>query len=142
VEQAVHDRRAARVGEQFALVADQAARRRVEDEALAARPRGACRRISALRSLIFCTTTPECSSSTSMTTSSIGSRVSPFSPVLEDDARAAKCQLEAFAAHGLDQDAELQFAAAETTSRNPLSPGDPRCGARRCLPPPCRGGRG
>ena len=31
---------------------------------------------------------------------------------LEHDLRARHGQLEAFAAHGLDQDAELQFAAA------------------------------
>ena len=41
MEQAVHDRRAARVGQQFAVIADEAAGRRVEDEAQAAAARGA-----------------------------------------------------------------------------------------------------
>ena len=55
---------------------------------------------------------PACSESTSMMTSSIGSSSVPFARAAEDDARLADGQLEAFAPHGLDQDAELQFAAA------------------------------
>jgi hypothetical protein len=47
-----------------------------------------------------------------MMTSSTGSSFSPFLIGAEDDARAADGELEAFAAHGLDQDAELQLAAA------------------------------
>ena len=56
---------------------------------------------------------PECSSSTSMMTSSIGSSRWRGDRIdLEHDARARHGELEAFAAHGLDQDAELQLAAA------------------------------
>src|SRR6516164_2269012 len=73
VEQPVHDRGAARVGEQLAVIADEAARRRQEHEPHA----GRISVISALRSESFCTTMPACASSTSMTTSSIGSRSSP-----------------------------------------------------------------
>ena len=48
-----------------------------------------------------------------MMTSSIGSSLWRVVRVgLEDDLRARDGQLEAFAAHVLDQDAELQFAAA------------------------------
>ena len=46
-----------------------------------------------------------------MIASSIGSSVSPFSS-REDDARLADGELEALAPHRLDQDAELQLAAA------------------------------
>jgi hypothetical protein len=113
MEQAVHDGRAARVGQKFRLVADQAARRRVEDDALAAHPRGACRAFRRLRSESFCTTTPVYSSSTSMMTSSTGSSFSPVaSSVLEHHAGTADGQFEAFAAHGFDENAELQFATA------------------------------
>jgi hypothetical protein len=70
-----------------------------------------------LRSLIFCTTTPECSSSTSMTTSSIGSSSLAALVLLHDDARTRHGKLEAFAAHGLDQHGELQFAAAGDVER-------------------------
>jgi hypothetical protein len=59
------------------------------------------------------TITPVYSSSTSMTTSSIGSRISLGHVVLcIDHARARNAQLEAFAAHRLDEHAQLQFAAA------------------------------
>ena len=93
------------------LVADQAARRDVEAQARAAGARGAHLDELAFALDSFCTTMPVCSSSTSMMTSSIGSSFSPFSS-REHDARPADGQLEALAAHGLDQDAELQFAAA------------------------------
>ena len=56
---------------------------------------------------------PECSSSTSMITSSIGSSRLPVAgSVLNTTLRARDGELEALAAHGLDQDAELQLAAA------------------------------
>ena len=79
---------------------------------------GGCRRRGAVRPSrpcardIFCTTMPACSSSTSMTTSSIGSSRSPALVLLHDDARTRDGELEAFAAHGLDQHRQLQFAAA------------------------------
>jgi hypothetical protein len=56
-------------------------------------------------------TTPVYSSSTSITTSSIGSSVWPFSSARQH-LRARERKFEAFAAHGFDQHAELQFAAA------------------------------
>ena len=55
---------------------------------------------------------PECSSSTSITTSSIGSSSSPVVVLAQQHLRPRHRQFKAFAAHGLDQDAELQFAAA------------------------------
>ena len=61
--------------------------------------------------VIFSTTAPVYSSSTSMVTSSIGSSCWPSS-LAEEDAGARDRQLEALAAHVLDQDAHLQLAAA------------------------------
>ena len=52
-----------------------------------------------------------------MVTSSIGSSRSPFALGLEQHARTADRDLEAFAAHRLDQHAELQFAAARDLER-------------------------
>ena len=113
VEQPVHDGGAARVGEQLALVADQAARRRVEHQ-----PQAVAAGRLHLQHLGFA-----------------------FGHLLHDDAgmnfvdvdddfldrlqlfaclrvlaqqhlRPRHRELEALAPHGLDQDAELQFAAA------------------------------
>jgi hypothetical protein len=75
---------------------------------------------SALRADSFSMTTPVYSSSTSMTTSSIGSRRSPFSAGLIDHARTRDGDFEAFAAHVLDQHAQLQFAAAGDFDRRPF----------------------
>jgi hypothetical protein len=48
-----------------------------------------------------------------MTTSSIGSNSSPVvSSSVHDDARTRDGKLEAFAAHGFDQNRQLQFATA------------------------------
>ncbi len=47
-----------------------------------------------------------------MTTSSIGSSRLAVLVLLHHHARARDGKFEAFAAHGLDQDGELQFAAA------------------------------
>ena len=58
-------------------------------------------------------TTPTCSSGTSMITCSIGSHELVVD-ALEDDLRARHLELEALAAHRLDQDAEVQLAAAAT----------------------------
>ena len=55
---------------------------------------------------------PECSSSRSMTTSSIGSSSSPSVVAAEQHLGPRHGKLEALAAHGLDQNAELQLAAA------------------------------
>ena len=47
-----------------------------------------------------------------MTTSSIGSRISPFVLAAEQHLRPRHAELETLAAHRLDQDRKLQFAAA------------------------------
>ena len=52
-----------------------------------------------------------------MTTSSIGSSSSPLLVLLHDDARTRHGELEAFAAHRLDQHGKLQFAAAGDEER-------------------------
>jgi hypothetical protein len=68
--------------------------------------------ISPLRSESFCTTTPE------MLVVDVDDdfldrlQLCRLSSVLEHDARAADGEFEAFAAHVLDQNAQLQFAAA------------------------------
>ena len=66
VKQAVHHRGAARVGQQLAMIADQAARRRIEDQPHAAAAGGTHLDQLALALGSFCTTTPACSSSTSI----------------------------------------------------------------------------
>ena len=61
--------------------------------------------------------------------------------VAEDDARLADGELEALAAHRLDQDAELQLAAAgDLEGVLVVALGD--ASARRCPPPRAAGGRG
>ena len=66
---------------------------------------------SALRSPSACITPPWCWSSTSAVTSSIGSWRSPVD-LVEHDARLAHRELVAFAAHVLQQDGQVQLAAA------------------------------
>ncbi len=56
-------------------------------------------------------TAPWCASSTSTVSISYGSHFSP-SIILVDHARPAHGQLVAFAAHVLEQDGQVQFAAA------------------------------
>ena len=76
-------------------------------------PEGRISMSSPRRSESFWTTMPECSSSTSMITSSMGSsRLAVVGIGREQDLRPRKGELEALAAHGLDEDAELQLAAA------------------------------
>ena len=75
-------------------------------------PDGRMSVISALRIAIFSTTVPEYSSSTSMMTVSYGSVLLAVLVLAEQHARAADAELEAFAAHRLDQHAELKLAAA------------------------------
>ena len=57
-------------------------------------------------------TTPWNSSATSMTSSSTGSTILPLT-LLGHDVGARDLELEALAAHHLDQDRQLQLAAAE-----------------------------
>ena len=83
-------------------------------------------------------TSPTYSSGTSMVTCSTGSCSLP-STMLRDDLGLADGQLEAFAAHGLDQDGELQLAAAlDLPGVGALG----RCAraARRCRRAPGRAG--
>ena len=97
------------------MIADQAARRRQRTirRSLAAARRAACPAARPCGGSACSTTTPANSSSTSMTTSSIGSSRWPVVGIgLEQHARARDRQLEALAAHRLDQHAELQLAAA------------------------------
>ena len=66
---------------------------------------------SALRSPSACITAPWCWSSTSAVTSSIGSLALAVD-LVEDDARLRHRELVAFAAHVLEQDRQVQLAAA------------------------------
>jgi hypothetical protein len=63
--------------------------------------------MSALRSDIFCTTMPECSSSTSIDHLLDGLEERPVLVLLHHDRGPRHAELEALAAHGLDQDGEL-----------------------------------
>ena len=112
MEQAVHDRGAARIGEQFAEIADQAARRRVEHEAQAIAARGAHFDHLALALGHFL------HDDARMLLVDVDHH---FLDRLEQVARfvariehfgTRDAEFEAFAAHRLDQDRELQFAAA------------------------------
>ena len=113
VEQAVHDGGAARVGQQFALVADQAAGRRVEDQALAAAARGT--HVPEIAAALGHLLHDDAGMPLVDVDDHFLDRLEPLAGDridLEHDARARHGELEAFAAHGLDQDAELQLAAA------------------------------
>ena len=75
-------------------------------------PLGRMSVISPLRWAIFSTTVPACSSSTSMTTVSYGSSRPPSAPSRNSTRGRLIDELEALAAHRLDQHAELELAAA------------------------------
>ena len=85
-------------------------------------PSGSMLTSSALRSPSACITPPWCWSSTSAVTSSIGSWRSP-STSWKHDARLGHGELVAFAAHVLEQDRQVQLAAARAPRR---------CRPRRC----------
>ena len=113
MEQAVHDRRAAGVGQQLALIADQAAGRRVEHQpqAVAAGRAHLDHLGLALAHLLH--------DDAGILLVDVDRRLPRSAPAArrcssfgQHDARARHRELEAFAAHGLDQDRELQFAAA------------------------------
>ena len=82
-----------------------------------------------LRAPSFSITTPRNVSGQSITSSSSGSCTLPFTRARED-LRLAHHQLVAFAAHHLDQDGELQLAAAHhlegVRDRQPPPPGSRR----------------
>ena len=112
VEQPIHNARAAGVGEQLALIADQAAGRRVEHETLAA----AARRLHlhelglALGQFLH--------HDAGMLLVEVDDdfldrlEQSAVGRAPEQHLGARHAELEALAAHGLDQDAELELAAA------------------------------
>src|SRR5580698_8242415 len=113
VEQAVHDRGAAGVGEQFALVADQAAGRCVkhQPQAIAAGGTHLDHLGLALAHLLH--------DDAGMLLVDVDhdflDRLLPVAGrfvLFQHDARTRYRELEALASHGLDQDRELQFAAA------------------------------
>jgi hypothetical protein len=131
MEQAVHDRGAARVGQQFALIADQATRRCMENQPLAARTgRAHVLQLGlALRQLLNDRTGELLVD----VDDDFLDRLQPltrFGILLHHHPRAADRQLEALAAHGLDKDRQLQFAAAgnlEGFRRPGLAPLAPHC---------------
>ncbi len=117
LEQAVHDRRAAGVGHQLALVADKAASGRVEDEAQAV----ASRRLHldhlglALGHLLH----DDARILLVDVDHDLLDRLQDLAGLVlrQNHAGARDRDLEALAAHGLDQDGELQFAPARDVER-------------------------
>src|SRR5690606_28523244 len=111
VEQAVHHAGAAGVGEELAVVADQAAARRAEGQAgLAAAARAHVGHLALTlghlldhraRMLVV-----------DVDDDGLVGLLAAVRAVAEQDARARDGELEALAAHGLDQHAQLQLAAA------------------------------
>ena len=125
------------------LIADEAAGRGMEDEALAAGAGGAhvLQFGAALGELLH----DDAGIGLVDVDDHFLDRLEPLARRLigaEDHARAADGQLEAFAAHGLDQDAELQFAAAGHFEGIGLGLGRASPAARHCLPPRATGARG
>ena len=102
-----------RVGQELRAEADQPARGNAELE-----PHAAAAVVHHLRHHAACAsptcamTTPWKSSGTSMTSSSTGSTLLAVD-LLGDDLRPRHLQLEALAPHHLDQDRQLQLAAAD-----------------------------
>ncbi len=122
MEQPVHNAGAARIGEQFALVADQPAGRRVEHETLAAAAGGLHLHQFglALRQLLH--------DDAGMLLVEVddhfldGLKQRAVGPAPEQHLGARHGKLEALAAHGLDQNAELQLAAAGDLHRSRARP--------------------
>ena len=112
VKHAVHDRGTARVGEQFAVIADESAGRGVKDQ-----PRAAATGGPHLDHLGFALG-KLLHHHTGMLLVDVDDhfldRLEQFAAValLEQNLRPRDRKLEAFAPHGLDENAELQFAAA------------------------------
>ncbi len=112
VEQAVHDRRALGVGKQLALVADQPARRRVEDDALAVAAGGA--HLDHLGLALAHLLHDDAGMLLVDVDDDLLDRLEQGAVLglLVDDLRARHAELEALAAHHLDEDRQLQLAAA------------------------------
>src|SRR3984957_12073866 len=120
VEQAVHDRRALGVGHQLALIADQAAGRRVEHQpqAVAAGWTHLDHLGLALAHLLH----DDTGEFLVDVDDDFLDRLQQLAVLVlgQHHARTRHRQLEAFAAHGLDQDRELQFAAPRHFHRIPV----------------------
>ena len=112
VEDAVHDGGAARVGQQFALVADKPARRSVEDEARAADARGA--HVEHLGFALGHLLHDDAGMLVIDVDGDFLDRLELLAgrAGLHDDLRACDAEFVAFAAHGFDQHGELEFAPA------------------------------
>ena len=103
---------AAGLGQELGAEADQAAGRH---EVVEAHPTGAgftmfC--IRALRTASSCVTAPRCSSGTSIVTRSTGSWTLAVDLLGEHDLGLPTVELEALAAHRLDEDRQLQLATS------------------------------
>ena len=111
MEQAVHDRGAARVGQKLALIADEAARRRMEDEpqAVAARRAHLDHLGLALGHLLH----DDAGMLLVDVDHDLFDRLQQRAVLglLEHHLRPRHAEFETFASHRLDQDRELQFAA-------------------------------
>src|SRR6185312_6441990 len=113
MEQAVHDRGATGIGEQFALVADQAASRRIKHQAQAVTAGGP--HLDHLGLALAHLLNDDAGMLLVDVDHDFLDRLLPLAGRIvfpEHDARTRYRKLEALAAHGLDQDRELQFAAA------------------------------
>ena len=112
VEQAVHDRGAAGIGEQLALVADQAARGRVEHQPHATAARGS--HLGHLGFALGKLLHHDAAVLFVDVDDHFFDRLQQFAAgiAIEQHLRPRHRQLESLAPHGLDQDAELQLAAA------------------------------
>ncbi len=108
MEQAVHDAGAARVGEELALIADQPAGRRVEHEALAAAAGGP--HLDQLGLALGELLHDDAGMLLVEVDDHLLDRLQQraVGPAPEQNLGARHAELEALAAHGLDQNAELQ----------------------------------
>src|SRR5579883_1787320 len=118
VEEPAHDAGAARVRQEFALVADEAAGRRLEDQPLLAAARGPHLLELALPARDLVDDDPrELLVDVDHDLLDGLEALAGLGIALEEDARARDRELVAFAPHGLDEDTELQLAAARDLDR-------------------------
>ena len=112
MKQAVHHRGAARVGQQLAVIADEAARRRIEDEPHAAAAGGT--HLDELALALGHLLHDDAGVLLVDVDQHLLDRLEQLAgrPVLKQDLRPRHGELKTFTAHGFDEDAELQFAAA------------------------------
>ena len=101
-------------------------------------PEGRISTISALRSDIFCTTTPECSSSTSI--DDFLDRLEQLARLValaEQHLRPRHAELEALAAHRSRSGSRAAIRRGPRRRRRRILRALPRPAARHCLRPPC-----